>query len=524
MLLTASVADGGSGVATVTLEYSPAAADSWTALATLTAEPFSFELDTTLLADGLYDLRAVATDAAGNQTVSALVASRAIDNALPSASIDDPGSPLRGSVPLTGTAADSGSGVASVAFQRRLSTSSGAWTTIATLTSAPYDVTFDTAGVSDNLYDLRVLVTDVAGNTQTAVVTSRRIDNTAPTVGLATPKISTPTSVGLSAVASDTGSGIASVTFEYSPVGAGDWTEIGTDSGAPYAMTFDTTLLADGLYHVRAITTDNAGNKAASVSRMLPVRLPSSAQEQGDAPPAEHGSQTPAAETPETDEALSLKLVGPPTIALSGRRFLAVRVTVSMEAAMTATLIGPGQQIVGSSQVELEAGATVLRIRIPRSAKRAGLYAVEARAAAGGAQEAVARIVIRARSKRANMPAAGAGHAPTVGIVFVSSPKPVVTAHTRPALRTFNADPQTVFDVVADRSHHVRVVVIDADRLGAGLVRDLALVFPDVRIVAISSSRRSRLALLRAGAAAAIPPATAAELEALVRAIALRSR
>ena len=37
------------------------------------------------------------------------------------------------------------------------------------------------------MYDLRVFVTDVAGNTQTNEVTDRRVDNTNPTVTMTSP-------------------------------------------------------------------------------------------------------------------------------------------------------------------------------------------------------------------------------------------------------------------------------------------------------------------------------------------------
>ncbi len=263
--LSATATDtGGSGVASVSFEYSLAGANTWTVLGTDASSPYSLSFNTTLLADGLYDLRAVATDAAGNQTVSALVASRAIDNTLPSASIDDPGSPLRGIVALSGSGSDTGSGLASLAFQRRPTSSSGAWTTIATLTGTPFTISFNTASVGDNLYDLRVLVTDVAGNTQTAVVTSRRIDNTAPTVSLADPGANTHGTISLSGTATDAGSGLASIAIEYSPAGAGTWTTIALPTSSPYSASFDTTSVPDGLYDFRVVVTDAAGNSSTA--------------------------------------------------------------------------------------------------------------------------------------------------------------------------------------------------------------------------------------------------------------------
>src|SRR2546423_10112766 len=53
-------------------------------------------------------------------------------------------------------------------------------------TTSPYSVSWDTTGLSDGLYDLRVVTTDNVGNTFTsALVTNVRVDNTIPTNSLA---------------------------------------------------------------------------------------------------------------------------------------------------------------------------------------------------------------------------------------------------------------------------------------------------------------------------------------------------
>ena len=63
--------------------------------------------------------------------------------------------------------------------------------------------------------------------------------------------------VTVSAEATDTGSGIQSVTFQAFYMG--QWTTICVDTTAPYSCTTDSTTVADGAYQVRVITTDNAG-------------------------------------------------------------------------------------------------------------------------------------------------------------------------------------------------------------------------------------------------------------------------
>ena len=259
MAVSANSSDpGGSGVDSVLFERRPAGGGSWTAIDTDSSSPYSVSWDTSALADGDYELRASASDQAGNSQLSAL-RTVTVDNTGPSASLDDPGTPLRGTVSLSGTASDpGGAGVASAAFQRSPA-SGGSWTTVDTDTSSPYSVSFDTTAVADGLYDFRLVATDQVGNTTvSALVTNRRVDNTAPTASLDDPGANLRGTVTLSSTASDAGSGIATRTYQHSPAGAGTWTT------TPAA--FDTTGVTDGLYDLRVTVTDVAGNSTISAT------------------------------------------------------------------------------------------------------------------------------------------------------------------------------------------------------------------------------------------------------------------
>jgi len=177
--LSASPSDAGVGVLEVTFEYSPANLGLWTPIGTDLTAPYSAAWDTTLLPDGLYDLRAIVTDNAMNVTVSAEVQDRLVDNTAPTALMNDPGAYLRATVSLTSSTSDSGSGVASVTYER---SPAGA----ASWSAAP--ASWDTTGGADGLYDLRVVATDAAGNSTTsAPVINRRIDNTAPSLASSIP-------------------------------------------------------------------------------------------------------------------------------------------------------------------------------------------------------------------------------------------------------------------------------------------------------------------------------------------------
>src|SRR5829696_4951601 len=177
--LAASPRDTGVGVQQVVFQSSPAGAGTWSPIATDTTSPYTASWDTTGVADDLYDLRILVTDNASNTLASTVVEDRLVDNTDPTAVMDDPGSYLSGTVNLTSTTGDAGSGVATVTYQLSPA-GAGTWTNVS--------ATWNTTGVPDGLYDLRVRVTDNAGNvTTSASVDDRRVDNTAPTLSSSVP-------------------------------------------------------------------------------------------------------------------------------------------------------------------------------------------------------------------------------------------------------------------------------------------------------------------------------------------------
>ena len=67
--------------------------------------------------------------------------------------------------------------------------------------------------------------------------------------------------VEVSANARDAGSGLALVRFEFS-AGDDEWSEVGTVTAAPYRTSWNTGVLGEGDYRLRAIALDRAGNEA----------------------------------------------------------------------------------------------------------------------------------------------------------------------------------------------------------------------------------------------------------------------
>jgi hypothetical protein len=253
----AATATSERGIATVRYQSSPAGAGTWTDACVASSAPYSCSFDTTTVADGLRDLRAIATDQAGYTRTSAVIASRRIDNTLPAVSLSDPGI-LTGSETLSATASDAGSGLASLSIDYRPA-AGGSWTTICSGTTSPRSCLLNSGLLADGSYELRAHASDAAGNVGDSLLT-RTVDNTAPTGSVPDPGPLRGT-VDVSITAADgAGSGVASVTGQFRQAGGSTWTDVCTDTAAPYACTnLDTTPYPDGLYEARAVIVDNAG-------------------------------------------------------------------------------------------------------------------------------------------------------------------------------------------------------------------------------------------------------------------------
>ena len=211
-------------------------------------------------------MHAVVTDQAGNVFTS-LPVTVTVDNTLPTASITAPsgGAFIGGSLnAVTATASGTGSGVASVVFER----SNGVgWTAIGTSadTSSPYSVNWNT-GALNGSFNVHAIVTDQAGNVFTTPDVAVTVDNTLPTSSMTAPSAGAflrGSSNTVTATASGTGSGVASVVFERSN-GAGGRRSGRRRTRARRTRSTGTTGL-NGSFDVHAVVTDQAGNVFTSL-------------------------------------------------------------------------------------------------------------------------------------------------------------------------------------------------------------------------------------------------------------------
>lgn len=176
--VSASPLDEDSGVASVALSYRLQGTTSWTSLCTVTVSPYRCALDTTRLTNlATYDLRAVATDVAGN-TASATI-SRQVSNGVASVTITSPvtGDLVKGTHTITtDVSAPLGSTINQVVVQGRLA--GGTYATICTDTSAPYTCAWATGGLASGTWELRATMTYGGTLTATSPVVSVTVDNT----------------------------------------------------------------------------------------------------------------------------------------------------------------------------------------------------------------------------------------------------------------------------------------------------------------------------------------------------------
>ena len=269
--IAASASDLPSGVASVEFLVRPNGAGSFTSISTDTTAPYDASWDSTSAPEGDADLKVIVLDNAG-QSVTSAIRTVMVDNP-PVPTLDDPGANLSGTVTLT---ASSQPDTTQVVFERSPA-GAGIWTPIATDPTAPFSADLDTSGLADGNYDLRVVATDGGGFNGTSSLRTVGVDNTAPGVAVNDPAsgavVGGP-NVHVGALATDAGSGIASVRFEQRPAGGGAFTPIGTDTTVPYETGWDTTGL-NGNFELRAVATDAAGNQATAAT--IPVTVDASA-------------------------------------------------------------------------------------------------------------------------------------------------------------------------------------------------------------------------------------------------------
>lgn len=274
--LQADAADAVSGVERVRFYYSPHGQDAWVEACADTVSPYTCDLDTTALANGRYDFRAVAIDRAGNTAEDVETGGAGggvhVDNTPPTVSLSglQTGVWHTGTVTVTVDAFDAESGVASVRLQVR--EPGGSWEdapapcdNLTHVSGTTYTCDLDTSKLPEGARDVRAVAVDRAGNTGYSQIVSPNFDNRSPQVTLNPIPNFIRGTITLQASAIDDGSGVHEVRIERAVHGTGVWVEVCAKQAPPYTCEFDTTSYADGTkFDFRAVATDNVSNQAIS--------------------------------------------------------------------------------------------------------------------------------------------------------------------------------------------------------------------------------------------------------------------
>ncbi|MBS4753085.1 hypothetical protein KG112_09755 [Nocardioides sp. zg-ZUI104] len=258
----ATATDARSGVASVRIE-TRRAGGAWTLLCTATAAPYSCSWKTAAGADGAVDLRATATDRAGNTATSEVVRTTVINTA--GVSLVDPGDVVRGAVALSAAISPATDLGWKVSVQAA-STGTNTWTTLAGCSnlSAPFGCTWSTPGTASGRYDLRAVATSGTHTLTSPRVVDVHVDNTAPTATFTVPAETLKGSVTLSGKYADAHTGVAKVVYQVATSATGSYSEACTASAAPFSCSLATATLAYGNHFFRAVATDVAGNTTTS--------------------------------------------------------------------------------------------------------------------------------------------------------------------------------------------------------------------------------------------------------------------
>jgi hypothetical protein len=233
--------------------------DGTTLIAAPTSAPYSATWNTAAVPLGSHTLKARAFDTAGNATDSATITVTVIvDVTAPTVSLTAPasGATVSGAVTVSANASDNVA-VARVDFY------DGA-KLIATDTSSPYSVSWDTTAVAAGSHTLTARASDTAGNAATSAARTVTVkDVTAPTVAITSPadgaQLAVGTSVTIAATASDA-TGVSKVEFYVNNV------LTCTDTTAPYSCAWRVPSGTGKSYSLLAKAYDAANNVRSSAT------------------------------------------------------------------------------------------------------------------------------------------------------------------------------------------------------------------------------------------------------------------
>ncbi len=216
-----------------------------------TTAPYEYSWDTTAVADGSREIKAIAYDGANNTANN--IKNVNVDNTIPTTSINviTEGQYVKSTVNITATASDNDT-VAKVEFYIDNVLKS-------TDTTAPYEYSWDTTAIADGAREIKVIAYDNINNTANDIK-NVNVDNTIPTtsINIITEGQYVKGSLNITATANDN-LAVSKVEFYIDNVLKS------TDTTTTYEYSWDTTVVSNGSYEIKVIAYDNINNTATHI-------------------------------------------------------------------------------------------------------------------------------------------------------------------------------------------------------------------------------------------------------------------
>lgn len=216
------------------------------------------------IADGTHTVLASVADRVGN--VGSATWTFSVDTAAPSAPLLAgvvEGQTLRGTITVSATATDTGSGVQTIELRRN-------GNVVLTLAAPAFSAPLNTTSLGEGPSTLTATAVDAAGNRSVASAPiAVRVDNQPIVVSIGTPAVGTRVRDTVSVTAS-VSEPVASVTFTIGVASV-------TDTTLPYAATLDLSGVPEGAAVLNVTATGLAGDSGSSARNLIVDRTPPAA-------------------------------------------------------------------------------------------------------------------------------------------------------------------------------------------------------------------------------------------------------
>jgi len=214
---------------------------------------------------------------------------------------------------------------------------------------------------------------------------------------------------------------------------------------------------------------------------------------------------------------LAFRAVGTVRYVVGVQKTIAVRLQSTRAVKVTAALFSPRGSRLQVWHLQAKAGTSMVKLRWPRKAEVVGVYTITV-GAASGSQNASRAIHVQVVERGARVP-----KRPVQVVVSSQTMQGLVPGLS--GVRVVATAGEDTFAAAGTLGANVGVIVLDVDQYGLAMLRDLHTLFPNVRLVALSTSS-TRLARARAlGATVALPTsASPPQIAMLIDRLALLAR